>query len=132
MNFLLDTNICIYAIKKKPALVIKKIRQIGFESLYLSSITLAELEYGVSNSSKPVESRIALTEFSLPFNIINFDFKACPVFGQIRKKLKTAGTIISTLDLLIAAIAVANDLTLVTNNVREFARINGLKYENWV
>ncbi len=131
MKYLLDTNICIYVINGRDKKIIPKIQKIGFENIFISSITIAELEYGIANSSKPIESRIALLEFLLPFDILDFTAECCPHYGKIRKTLKTKGVLIGNMDLLIASIALARKLIVVTNNLHEFERVPDLKSVNW-
>jgi tRNA(fMet)-specific endonuclease VapC len=92
---------------------------------------LAEMEFGVANSSRALEAQTALLEFILSFEILDFNSSAAAYYGKIRKELKDKGQMISDMDMLIAAIAMANELILVTNNEKEFHRISGLKIENW-
>ena len=98
----------------------------------IPAITLAELEHGVSKSAFPERNRIALVEFVTPFRILDFGQSAAHEYGRLRSRLEQAGQVIGPLDLLIAAHAVAENLTLVTNNERGFQRIPNLKIENWV
>ncbi len=132
MSYLLDTNICIYIIKRKPQEVIERLNQIPFNQLYISAITIAELEYGVRKSSFPDKNQSALNEFLAPFSLLAFDRKATIEYGIIRSELEKNGTPIGPLDTLIAAHAKSLNLTLVTNNEREVSRVNGLRVENWV
>ena len=129
MKYLLDTNICIYLIKKQYPEILSKLLRVGFDKIAISTITLAELEYGVKNSTRRVQT--ALLEFILPFEILDFDYSAASCYGKIRKELKDKGQPISDMDMLIASIVIANELILVTNNEKEFRRISGLKIENW-
>jgi len=130
--FLLDTNICIYIIKKKPMEVLKILKKKSKKDIFISSITVAELEYGVAKSRYPEKNRVALIEFLSIFNTLNFDDKDAVEFGAIKSKLEKSGKIIGPMDLLLSAQAKAKKLTLVTNNIREFERIEGLRIENWV
>lgn len=136
MNYLLDTNICIYIIKKSPEQVLKKLEAItgneGKNEVYLSSVTISELYYGVEKSSQPEKNLEALKGFLTPFQIIDFDDASAEVFGKVRSNLERKGNIIGPYDLQIASIAIAHDLTLVTNNTKEFTRVDGLSLENWV
>lgn len=132
MSYLLDTNICIYLIKRKPQAVIERLNQIPLNQLYISGITIAELEYGVRKSSFPDRNQLALSEFLAPFTLLAFDRNATIEYGIIRNELEKVGTPIGSLDMLIAAHAKSMNLTLVTNNEREFSRVNGLRVENWV
>jgi tRNA(fMet)-specific endonuclease VapC len=131
VKYLLDTNICIYLIKKQYPEVISKVLKVGFDKIGISTITLAELEFGVANSSRSIEAQAALLEFILPFEILDFNYNAASFYGKIRKELKDKGQPISDMDMLIASVAMANDLIVVTNNEKEFRRISGLKIENW-
>ena len=132
MEFLLDTNICIYIIKKKPIEVFEKLRSLPLFSVAVSSITVAELEYGVRKSTLPQKNQEALNEFLSALTIVDFSFQAAVEYGAIRTQLEAKGTPIGSLDMLIAAHAKAVNLTLVTNNEREFSRIEGLEIENWL
>lgn len=129
---LLDTNICIYIIKKKPMDVLRILKKKAKKDIFISSITIAELEYGVAKSMYPEKNKISLIEFLSIFNILNFDDKDAVEFGAIKSKLEKSGKIIGPMDLLLSAQAKSKKLTLVTNNIREFERIDGLKIENWV
>ncbi len=132
MKFLLDTNICIYIINRKPAVVIERMKQTGVDSIALSSITLAELSYGVEKSERPVQNRLALIKFLLPFPILAFDDTSAFAYGRIRAHMEKTGSIIGSLDLLIGAQAISAGLTLITNNTREFSQVPELRIENWV
>lgn len=132
MKYLLDTNICIYIIKKKPEAVIKKFTKLRPGSIAISSITLSELYYGVVKSSRPNENMIALQEFISPMIVLDFTDQDALFYGKIRADLEKKGKPIGAMDLLIAAIAKSRELVLVTNNLKEFSRIADLKVENWV
>ena len=97
----------------------------------ISTITLAELEYGIARSRYPDRNRIALLEFLFPFAILDFDQRACVDYGRIRASLEAKGRPIGPMDLLLVAQAKSRDLILVTNNEREFRRIDSLRIENW-
>lgn len=131
MKYLLDTNICIYVIKKKPKGVFERLRQHRVGDIALSSITHSELCYGVANSAHPLRNDAALAEFLAPLEILPYDASVGPVCGRIRAELKRAGTLVGPLDLLIAAHALHVGAVLVTNNAREFSRIPLLRVENW-
>ena len=131
MNYLLDTNICIYIINKKPASVIKRIQTKQPEQIAISTITQAELEYGIARSRNVDQNRIALLEFLFPFLLIDFDQMAAVQYGLIRASLESRGKPIGSMDMLLAAQARSRDLILVTNNEKEFHRIEGLRLENW-
>ena len=130
--YLLDTNICIYIIKKKPVDVLKTLKTKSKKDIYISSITIAELEYGVAKSQFPEKNKIALIEFLSIFNILPFDDNDAVHFGIIKTELEKKGKIIGPMDLLLAAQAKTKQLILVTNNIKEFERVEGLKIENWV
>ena len=131
MKFLLDTDICIYLIKKKPVEVLQKFREYPVGDIGLSSITLAELKYGVQKSKQSSRNARALEKFLIPLSISEFDYKAANAYGKVRAELESQGTPIGPLDTLIAAHALSLNLTLITNNTREFSRVSGLKVTNW-
>ncbi|MCD4823237.1 MAG: type II toxin-antitoxin system VapC family toxin [Phycisphaerae bacterium] len=131
MRYLLDTNICIELIRGRSKTVLQHIRQCQLGEVGISTITLAELEYGVAKSSDPARNQIALAEFCAPLEIISFDDHAAAAYGRLRAGLERLGTPIGPLDTLIAAHALAISCVLVTNNEREFQRVNGLPIENW-
>ena len=132
LRYMLDTNTIAYAKNRKPASVLEKLLQLDPSEVCISSITLAELEYGVFNSSKPAQNRQALLLFLSGITILPFGTEAALEYGIIRHTLKTQGTLIGANDLLIAAHAKSLNLTLVTHNTREFQRVEGLKIEDWV
>ena len=132
MNYLLDTNTCIYVINKKASSVIKRIQTKQPEQIAISTITQAELEYGVRRSRYPDQNRVALLEFLFPFFLLDFDQMAAGQYGLIRSLLEAKGRPIGPMDLLIAAQAKSRDFILVTNNEKEFRRVEGLRIENWV
>lgn len=127
--YLLDTNICIYIIREKPASVLTRFRKIKPGDIGISVITLSELEYGVENSSNPVRNREALDLFVLPLVVFSLTVPVAEEYGRIRHA--TRKNQIGAYDLLIAAHAIQLGITLVTNNTREFQRIPGLRCENW-
>lgn len=131
MSFMLDTNICIYAIKNKPEQVLQRLKDNMQNGLYISSVTLAELEYGIEKSAQPEKNRLALLQFLSIMEVLPFDEFAAAEYGKICAQLQKQGTPIGTMDMLIAAHAKAEDMVLVTNNVREFERVPDLKIENW-
>ncbi len=131
MKYMLDTNICIYVMKKKQETVLQRFRKELSSGLCISSITLAELEYGMKHSSDPVRNTEMLYRFLTPMRVLDFCAEAASAYGHIRTFLQSSGTPIWPLDMLIAAHARAEDLTLVTNNLREFVRVPGLRAENW-
>lgn len=131
MKYLLDTNICIYIMNKRPPEVIHRCRQCLPGEIGVSAVTLSELRYGVSRSARPKENDIRLEEFLYPFEVLPYDAEAAGVYGGIRFQLEKTGRPIGALDLLIAAHAISRKLVLITNNEREFRRIRGLKVANW-
>jgi tRNA(fMet)-specific endonuclease VapC len=132
MRFLLDTNICIYVIKQKPSSVKQRLQAIDPSDVGISIVTLAELEYGAAKSQNPERNQQILTTFCAPFEIVGLSEEDARILGNIRADLERRGQPIGSYDLLIAAQALSRSLTLVTNNVREFQRIEGLIIENWV
>jgi len=131
MKYMLDTNICIYLVKKKPPQVLEKFLALNLSEICISSITFAELEFGACKSNNPTKNRMALKIFLAGIKILPFDEKAATEYGDIRATLEKHGTPIGANDLLIAAHARSLKLTLVTNNLREFERVENLKVENW-
>jgi tRNA(fMet)-specific endonuclease VapC len=129
--YLLDTNICIYAINRKPDNVLSIIKEKSIMGLYISSITLAELEYGIENSLQQEKNRIALLKFISIFNVLNFDDDDAISYGKLKSRLKRTGKLIGPLDMLLAAQALSKDMIFVTNNASEFERIEGLQIEDW-
>ena len=130
--YLLDSNICIYIINQSPKQVVNHIKKLKVHQIKLSSISLAELEYGVSKSRNREKNRNALINFASAFDIVEFNDNDAEVYGLIRAELEQKGQIIGPYDMQIAAQALTRDLILVTNNTAEFARIPKLKIENWV
>jgi tRNA(fMet)-specific endonuclease VapC len=131
MKYMLDTNICIYIIKKKPVRVFEIFKSLHVGDISISSITLAELQYGVYKSQFPDRNKLALASFLAPINILPFSDRASIFYGHIRADLEKSGQIIGAYDLLIAAHALSENLILVTNNTKEFNRIPNLPLRNW-
>jgi len=131
VKLLLDTNICIFIIKRRPAAVLERFREYEIGDLGISSITLSELRYGVVKSEHREKNARALDEFTTPLEIIPFDENAAYAYGEIRATLERAGTVIGSMDMLIAAQAVALSIPLVTNNTREFQRVRGFNILDW-
>lgn len=131
MTYMLDTNICIYAIKNKPEQVLEKLKQNLSNGICISAITLAELQHGVEKSMNPEKNSMALLQFLSILDILPFDDLAAVEYGKICAYLQKRGTPIGTMDMLIAAHAKTENLIIVTNNVREFERVPNLKIENW-
>ncbi|WP_044976658.1 type II toxin-antitoxin system VapC family toxin [Ruminococcus sp. HUN007] len=130
MKYMLDTNMCIYA-QKKNERVLEKIKENLSEGLAISSITLAELEYGVKASAAPERNAVALLKFLSIVDILPFDSSAAEEYGAICADLKRKGTPIGNMDMLISAHAKSEGLIVVTHNTREFERVCGLKLEDW-
>jgi len=129
---MLDTNICIYIIKNKPKSVMEKFKEYDIGDLVLSSITVSELYYGSYKSQYIEKNLLALEHFLQPFSIVEYDLKASIEYGNIRATLEKQGNIIGGLDMLIAAHARSLDMTLVTNNTKEFKRVENLVIDNWI
>ncbi|WP_017653301.1 type II toxin-antitoxin system tRNA(fMet)-specific endonuclease VapC [Fortiea contorta] len=132
MQYLLDTNICIYLIKQKPQKVLDKFKTLTISDVGISAITVAELEYGVAKSQQKEKNRAALEQFILTLEVVEFNQVSATIYGSIRSDLEKKGLIIGAMDMLIAAQALSLGMILVTNNVREFSRIPMLSLENWV
>ena len=130
MPFLLDTDTCIYALKQNAS-VIAQLLSKSREEIIVSVITEAELRTGAAKSSSPARTLQLVENFLRPLAIAEFTSDDAIAYSQVRAKLERAGTPIGPLDTLIAAQAVARELTLVSNNEREFRRVHGLHVENW-
>lgn len=131
MKYMLDTNICIYLIKKKPPKALKHFQSHVVGEIGMSSVTLAELRYGVAKSGQPDKNGQALDEFILPLEIAAFDDKSAESYGKVRASLEKEGKPIGSMDMLIGAHALSLGVTLVTNNTRECKRIKNLKVADW-
>jgi len=133
MKYLLDTNICIYIINEKPKKILIKFERYPVHEFGISSITQAELQYGVAKSKNKRTNQGALNEFLLPLTIFPFHGdKLVACYGEIRALLESKGKTIGPLDMLIAAHALSLDLTIISNNIKEFSRVPDLKCENWI
>ena len=130
MKYMLDTNTCIFAIKKNPH-VLAKMLACAEGELCISSITYAELSHGVEKSSYPEKNRLALLLFLASITILPFDAEAAEEYGRIRADLERQGVPIGPMDFLIGAHAKARGLVAIAGNVREFCRIHDLKLEDW-
>ncbi|MCH5201422.1 MAG: type II toxin-antitoxin system VapC family toxin [Oscillospiraceae bacterium] len=130
-RYMLDTNICIYAIKNKPEQVQKRLLSNLKKGLCISVITLAELEFGIEKSSRPEQAASALMQFLSVIEVLPFTNQAAVEYGKICAYLQKKGTPIGTMDMLIAAHAKSENAVIVTNNVKEFERVPDLKIENW-
>lgn len=134
MRYMLDTNTLVYVLNARPnhQAVIERFRQESARDMVLSSVTLAELRYGIEKSVRQEPNRVALRRLLGALNAVPFDANAAERYGTVRTRLEAAGTPIGPLDTLIAAHALCLGLILVTNNAREFSRVQGLRVENWI
>jgi len=130
-RYLLDTDMCIYLIKKQPPEVFARFQQIQLKQLHISSISLFELYYGLEKNNSQKRNLAALENFVTPLTIVDFTQADGLTAAKIRSQLEKQGTPIGAYDLQIAAIALASNMILLTNNTREFERVKGLKLENW-
>ena len=131
MRYMLDTNICIYAIKHKPEKVIRELKKHDPSDVCISSVTYAELVHGIEKSAFVERNRLALSMLLANIEILDFDVYAADCYGKIRADLEKKGTPIGPLDTMIAGHALSLGYTVVTNNVREFQRVSDLLIENW-
>ena len=131
MRYMLDTNICSYILKNHPAAVKQKFEEAGTENICISSIVLAELYYGAAKHPNGVVIRREIDDFVSRLAVLPWDEVAADHYGAIRAALEKAGTLVGAMDMLIAAHAKSCGATLVSNNLREFDRIKGLKSANW-
>ena len=131
VRYMLDTNICIYLIKRKPNILLNKLKEALRDVVCISAITLAELEHGVSMSEHREKNADALTQFLTVIKVLPFDEEAAFQYGVIRADLQKKGMLIGQMDLLIAAHAKSEGCVMVTNNTREFSRVEGLTVEDW-
>jgi len=128
--YMLDTDICIYIIKRKPLRVLERLESIQPDQLSMSAITFAELMNGAKKSQR-VEANVSrLNALGEILEICSFDQQAAVAYGDVRSSLEKRGEVIGPHDLLIAAHALSLDRTLITNNEREFKRVEGLKVDN--
>jgi len=130
VKFLLDTDICIYALKQNQSVLTRLLSQ-AREDIAVSVISEGELRTGAAKSAAPIKTLRLLENFLRPLTILELTSEDAVAYAQVRAKLERAGTPIGPLDTLIAAQAVARKLTLVSNNEREFRRVSGLHIENW-
>lgn len=130
MKYLLDTNICIHFLRGQFNLI-EKFRQVDLDDCTISEITLAELVFGAENSPHPQKNHKVIERFSEQVKILPI-FNAIPIYAKEKVRLRAKGLIVSDFDLLIGSTSIANELIMVTENVREFQRMSGIKIENWV
>ena len=131
IRFMLDTNICIYIINQTPQYGFEKFEQYQIGEIAISSITASELAFGVEKSGSQ-RNKNSLLKFLAPLEILPFDERAIWHYAQTRHALQSRGTPIGALDLLIASHALSLGVTLVTNNTKEFERVDGLMLDNWI
>jgi len=131
MIYLLDTNACIVYLNRPDSGVRRRLETLSPLDVAVCSIVKAELFYGAMRSSNPERTRSFQSEFLNRFVSLPFDDRSAVVYGRIRAQLAVLGTPIGPLDFQIAAIAIANNLILVTHNIREFSRVEGLRFEDW-
>jgi tRNA(fMet)-specific endonuclease VapC len=131
MTYLLDTNTCIHYLNGTSAMIRERLERTREEEVLLCSVVKAELVFGAFKSARRDENLVKIKRFADRFVSLPFDDAATPAYGEIRSSLRRMGTPIGPNDLFIAAIAIAHDLTLVTNNVDEFSRVARLKWESW-
>jgi tRNA(fMet)-specific endonuclease VapC len=129
---LLDTNTCIYFLNRASEKVVQQFKELSPSQIKLPSITVAELYYGAEKSKFKAKNREKVKRFVSTFEIVSFDEKACTAYAKIRHSLERSGTPVGPMDLLIASIGLAHNFTVVTNNIKEFKRVKGLKLQNWV
>ena len=132
MIHLLDTNTCIYFLNRTSEKIISQFKRFSPAVIKLPSITVAELFYGAEKSKAKKKNLAIVESFVSTFEIIPFDEKSCKTYARIRVSLEKVGAPIGPMDLLIASIGITNNFVLVTNNIKDFKRIKGLKLENWV
>ena len=130
MKYMMDTNTCIFLMKNFTN-VVSQFKMKRNHGIVISSITASELYFGVHNSPTPKELAHHLANFFIGVPVLDYSADAGDSYGRLRAELRRSNRIISELDMLIAAHAVSRGLILVTNNTREFERVNGLKLEDW-
>jgi tRNA(fMet)-specific endonuclease VapC len=131
LTYMLDTNICIYVMRKRSLDLLEKFNSLA-EQLCISSVTLGELHYGAENSARRTANLTSLEHFAARLDVLAFDAKAAMHYGQLRAELQRAGTPCGPYDMQIGGHARSEGLIVVTNNAREFARMPGVRTENWV
>jgi tRNA(fMet)-specific endonuclease VapC len=131
LRYMLDTNICIYVIKNRPPGLRERFNSLA-EQLCISAVTLAEMIYGAEKSERSADNLAVVEQFAARLEVLAFAERAAAHYGQIRAELERQGTLIGGYDMMIGGHARSEGLLLVTNNRREFQRIEGLRIENWV
>jgi tRNA(fMet)-specific endonuclease VapC len=132
LTHLLDTDICIEGLRRRSEPLLRRLRLHAPEDVGVSVLTEAELRFGAQKSASPERNGAAVEVFLQPFAILPFGRQSIPAYARLRVELERAGTRIGTMDMLIAAQAATLGLTVVTNNLREFRRVPGLRVENWL
>ena len=130
--YLLDTDVCIYLLRGRAPAVAERLRNLPLEEIGTTAITVAELRYGALRSTRPRENARRVDLFVAPLTVLPFDQEAGQHFARVKAQLAAAGQLIGPMDLLIAGIALANGAILVSNNSREFDRVQSLRVENWL
>jgi tRNA(fMet)-specific endonuclease VapC len=131
LRYMLDTNICIYVIKNRPEGLRERFNRLA-DQLCISAVTLAEIIYGAEKSARQIENIKVVEQFAARVDVLPFGERAATHYGQIRADLERAGHPIGFHDMMIGGHARSEGLTLVSNNVREFQHIEGLRIDNWV
>jgi tRNA(fMet)-specific endonuclease VapC len=131
LTYMLDTNICIYVMRKRSLDLLEKFNSLA-EQLCISSITLGELHYGAEKSARRADNLTSLEHFAARLDVLAFDVKAAMHYGQLRAELQRTGTPCGPHDMQIGGHARSEGLIVVTNNAREFSRMPGVRTENWV
>ncbi len=131
LTYMLDTNICIYVMKNYPQALREKFNTLA-DQLCISSITLGELHYGAEKSMRRADNLMAIEQFTARLEVLPFEAKAAAHYGQLRAELERAGTPCGSHDMQIGGHARSEGLIVVTNNMREFSRMAGIRVENWV
>jgi len=129
--YLLDTDSCIYYLEGRAPELLERLKETAWDDLGVTAVTAGELRYGALHSARPNANLARVEAFLSPLTKVPFDDQAASHYARIKQALTAAGRPIGGFDMLIAATALANDATLITNNVREFSRVPGLRVENW-
>ena len=131
-KIMLDTNICIYILNNKPFYIKDRLQKYSVGDIAISSISVAELFFGVEKSKYKESNILALNGFLANLKIIDFSTKEAIQYAKLRTELERKKALIGAMDMLIAATALANNLILITNNTKEFKRVKNLEIQNWV
>jgi tRNA(fMet)-specific endonuclease VapC len=132
MNYSLDTNTCIYHLNNNASIVTERLKTLSTEEVLIPSMVVAELLYGAEKSTKRESNFENLALFLSPYKIVGFDQKTAKIYASIRAGLERKGQLIGQNDIVIVATTLAHSAILVTNNTKEFSRIDGLKIEDWI